>query len=130
MATEDNPIATYIRNEYAVAGIQVESTGNKTVTCSFPPVFEDASEFMLDLADNFDATVDIETRDTGVFAIIWLSKKDIHPAVSTDTTSIFSTRVWLVPLFVCFVAYLMFTRGQAMMNDIKGVVISYAMLGD
>ena len=123
MATEDSPIAIYIRDEYAKAGIQVESTGNKTVTCSFPPMFEDASEFILDLADNFNATVDIETRDTGVFAIIWVSKNDIKHVPSTDH----SWR-WVVSLLVCFLAYIMFTRGQAVMNDIKGMVISYAML--
>ena len=89
-------------------------------------MFEDASDFILDLADSFGATVDIETRDNNVYAIVWQDKNTSTLTAMKHNTNPHSWTVML-SIVLCCLAYLMATRGQAVMNDIKGVLIAYAM---
>jgi len=124
----ENALVVHIRTQYAREGVQVESTGNKTITCSLPPMFEGASDFILDLVDNFHATIDIEHRDSGVYFIIWQSDQQHNctaPINATQPTLI--TRGSVLSLFICFVAYVLFTRGHAILNDIRGVLVQYTL---
>lgn len=114
---EDNDLAEYIRKTYASSGIQVESTGNTSLTCSLPPSVEGFSDLVLDLVQNHGATIDMESTETGTRLILW---QDRSPRSRVSKHLVFI-------LTAMIIVYILYTRGHAILNDISGLLDYYSI---
>jgi hypothetical protein len=112
---EDNDLAEYIRKTYASSGIQVESTGNTSLTCSLPPSVEGFSDMVLDLVQNHGATIDMESTETGTRLVLWQDRSP-KPRVSKPLAFILAAMI---------IVYIVYTRGHAIFNDISGLLDYY-----
>ena len=141
MSATDNPVAAYIRDEYACKGVEVLSTGTRTIKCTIPPVMEGLSDVFIDLVDKFDAVIDIEmSGPTGIEITIWHMPIDptlagdeggsncpSNPSSSQLDTATLATsypiKKYTSVLFMLVLIYMILTRGDALWHDLQSLML-------
>lgn len=132
MLCTENAVADYVRETYAHCGLEVISTGSKTIKIACPPQLDGLSEFILDLMEKYEVSnVDLEMTHSGMELTVWHEPKAIEstnePKAAAHTTqprNTISSHVYSYKhIFVVFIAimYIMWTRGDAIWHDIQAV---------
>ena len=133
MLCPENAVADYVRKTYAHCGLEVVSTGTRTIKIVCPPQLDNISDFILDLMDKYEVSnVDLEMTNSGMELTVWSEEalsveKASETKATAHTTQLetpVSTHVYgYKHVFVLFIAilYIIWTRGDAIWHDIQAV---------